>query len=187
MQTKLEVGVMGQSKAVSRPERFVRSFGHLISIINQHNLEPELREEVLKIAKGYPQGSLDFFYNNLHAIIQKCQNAINLRNNVSAWTPEEVKRIERVEEVRPSKWSIVSAAEIKRAREEELEKVREVQEATRPMSPQEMMEKIKTADFTWTPSDDPELEEARRQLDYFRKNQDAIKKELEVQRDQRVE
>lgn len=81
---KLDVGLMNNNgKPLKQPvRRVIRSLNHFINLINQRTMATELREEVLNVAKGYPEGALDYVYHNIDAVIQQC--ALKLRR------PQEV-------------------------------------------------------------------------------------------------
>ena len=102
-QTKLGTGFVGEGgkKPIAPAPKAIRSMGHLIAIVQNRGLQPELQNEVLKIIKGYPDGSLDYAYNNLDNTIFQCQQKLATRNvaEIKA-APEEPK-----EALKPStKW-----------------------------------------------------------------------------------
>lgn len=112
-QMKTDVGIMGQGgkQPPGPPVNAIRSMAHLVTIIRNRGLDPELEKEVLKVIKGYPDGSLEYAYNNLNNTIFRCQEAITLRRvTTEAPKPEEPK-----EEYTPppkKKWRVGSIDDI---------------------------------------------------------------------------
>jgi hypothetical protein len=88
---KLDVGIPDPGKPHKKaPKKFVRSLSHFKYLLSIRNLPEPISEELFKIAQGYPEGALDFLYNNLETFIQK-----HLKKN----KPQIVKAVEEEPQV----------------------------------------------------------------------------------------
>lgn len=84
MQTKLEVGIMGESKPTNQQkEKTIHSLHQFINYISRMTLQDELRQEIIKYASKYPEGALDNIYINIEKIKMKCLGVIAARNHVT--------------------------------------------------------------------------------------------------------
>lgn len=75
-QTKLDMNLPTAPKGKQPPKKIIKNLAHLVAILESKRLQPDLHDEVLKIIKKYPEGSLDYVYTNLDHIINKCQEKI---------------------------------------------------------------------------------------------------------------
>lgn len=80
------------------PTKVVKNLRHLIAIIESRGLEPELANEVKKAVKEYPEGALEFAFNNMDNIIIQAQNKLSARNTIQIQQPE-VKPAEIIKKV----------------------------------------------------------------------------------------
>lgn len=79
MKAKIEVGIMGQRSGSAIPNlKVIRNTTHLASLISNMGLQKEVQDEVIVAAKAYPEGSLDFFWNNIHNHIRKIQEKLKI-------------------------------------------------------------------------------------------------------------
>ena len=90
MKTKLEVGFLGSStkRQPQAPQRTIYNFQHFAGLVTAKNLDNDLRNEVLKVARQYPEGSLDFMYNNIDNVIMQCAAALSARSQIPRVVPQ---------------------------------------------------------------------------------------------------
>lgn len=205
MKTKLEMGIMGYSPEEKFVPNTIKTLNHLIAIIESRDIQRELKDEVIAIAKKYPHGSLEYIYKNLDTIIGKCQRILRLRNEtpvVQEVTAKELpvktnkevrqpivpetkaKEIKLPDPVVPEakpKWTTTSAQVIKQERNEEIRKhqkqKKEEIERNKPLTEKEL-----ESPYEWVPGDDQELEEFRQKINYLRTNREEVKKQIEEAR-----
>lgn len=76
MQTKIEIGVIGEvndSRLLRDIEwNLVRSMNQLLTYVENIGLEPEVKAELIKYIKKYPEGSLNYLAKNFRFIVNKC-------------------------------------------------------------------------------------------------------------------
>lgn len=76
---KLNMGIMGKNRKPKSIKKFgrriIRNLDHFISIVEQRGLATEISDEIIKMAKGYPDGALDHLYHNLDHVISQCADS----------------------------------------------------------------------------------------------------------------
>lgn len=99
MQTKLEVGIIGQSPDYTLLRniewKFVKSMGQLLTYVNNLSIDEEVKKELVIYIKKYPEGSLNYIAKNFRFITNKCIEKVMQKNNLSIELPE-IKQEEQV-------------------------------------------------------------------------------------------
>jgi len=90
-QFKMEMGLMGEvGKQHKGPtKRIVKSLHHFMQLLEMKNLSGELKEEVIKHVKKYPEGALDQVYVTIDKVILVCQNKVAARRPEVIPEPEQ--------------------------------------------------------------------------------------------------
>lgn len=89
---------MGErGKPDSKPKkRLIRSLLHFLEVLEYKGLSGELKDEVVKYAKGYPEGALDQVYANIDKVIKQCQARVLARRPAPPEIHVEEPQAERV-------------------------------------------------------------------------------------------
>lgn len=175
---------MGERQTANQ-SKTIRTLGQFASFLDQRGLSPDLRAEVIKIAKGYPEGSLEYLYTNIEKIISKCQTAIRKRENggKDPGPATVVNNTPPVEKERPKpKWTTASANQVKTPKKTEAEHLLEMAAARQKEAEIRKAMQDTTAEYTWMPTENEDLETFRQKLKWLNDNDNQIVKDIEERR-----